>query len=843
MTISYNWLNQFIDLKDHSTAQIGALLTQCGLEVESINTYETLKGGLSGIVIGEVMSCEKHPNADKLSKTTVNIGTSIVPIVCGAPNVAQGQKVVVATLGAVLYPLEGDSFQIKKAKIRGEESEGMICAEDEIGLGNSHAGIMVLSTDLPNGTPAADYFKIETDYIFEIGLTPNRADAASHLGVARDLSVLLGRKICQKSVDNLKIDNKNASKDASKNISVTVENLLACPRYVGVTVTGLRVQESPEWLKNRLKSIGLTPINNIVDVTNYVLHDLGQPLHAFDADKIKGKKILVKNLPQNTLFQTLDKQERKLSENDLIICDAESAPMCIAGVFGGFQSGVSAQTTSIFLESAYFSADSTRKSSQFHGLKTDASFRFERGTDPNMPLYALKRAVLLLQEIAGNSVGDAEKNNITVSEIIDIYPNKIANFEIEVSYKNIARLIGKTIEKSTIKNILEGLEMVLSGETENGFHVSVPPYRVDVQREADIIEEILRIYGFNNIEVAQNLSSSFVASFPKIDKHRLQNKVAEVLVSNGMSEIITNSLTKPMYAKTLKDIDENQNVVILNKLSEELEVLRQSLIFSGLEILSYNINRKQKDIKIFEFGNIYKKKVQNTSSENEIQNADTTNAKGAKAYLQEMKLALFFAGNKTGETWLNTPQSASQKVDFHYVAGFVNKVLTTLNVKKFDTAEADATTFAYGLNYTIKKKVIAKIGLLQDYITKAADLKQPVFYAEIDWDYLANAYKNDVVYQEIPKFPEVKRDLSLILDKTVTFDEIYKKSFQLEKKLLQKINVFSVYEGENIGADKKSYAISFFLQADETLTDNVIDKTMKRLIESFRKDFGAIIRE
>ncbi len=834
MTISYNWLNQFIDLKDHSAAQIGALLTQCGLEVESIDTYETLKGGLSGIVIGEVMSCEKHPNADKLSKTTVNIGTSIVPIVCGAPNVAQGQKVVVATVGAVLYPLEGDSFQIKKAKIRGEESEGMICAEDEIGLGNSHAGIMVLSTDLPNGTPAADYFKIETDYIFEIGLTPNRADAASHLGVARDLSVLLGRKICQKSVDNLKIDNENPDKN-SKNISVEVENLLACPRYVGVTVEGLRVQESPEWLKNRLKSIGLTPINNIVDVTNYVLHDLGQPLHAFDADKIKGKKILVKNLLQNTLFQTLDKQERKLSENDLIICDAESVPMCIAGVFGGLQSGVSAQTTSIFLESAYFSADTTRKSSQFHGLKTDASFRFERGTDPNMPLYALKKAVLLLQEIS--------TENISVSEIIDIYPNKIANFEIEVSYKNIARLIGKTIEKSTIKNILEGLEMVLSKETENGFHVSVRPYRVDVQREADIIEEILRIYGFNNIEVAQNLSSSFVASFPKIDKHRLQNKVAEVLVSNGMSEIITNSLTKPMYAKTLKDIDENQNVVILNKLSEELEVLRQSLIFSGLEILSYNINRKQKDIKIFEFGNIYKKKIQENkenSSENSTENA---NAKGAKAYLQEMKLALFFTGNKTGETWLNTPQSASQKVDFHYVAGFVNKILTTLNVKKFDTIEADATTFAYGLNYIIKKKVIAKIGLLQDYITKAADLKQPIFYAEIDWDYLANVYKNDVVYQEIPKFPEVKRDLSIILDKTVTFDEIYKKSFQLEKKLLQKINVFSVYEGENIGADKKSYAISFFLQADETLTDNVIDKTMKRLIESFRNDFGAIIRE
>ncbi len=831
MTISYNWLNQFIDLKDHSAAQIGALLTQCGLEVESIDTYETLKGGLSGIVIGEVMSCEKHPNADKLSKTTVNIGTSIVPIVCGAPNVAQGQKVVVATVGAVLYPLEGDSFQIKKAKIRGEESEGMICAEDEIGLGNSHAGIMVLSTDLPNGTPAADYFKIETDYIFEIGLTPNRADAASHLGVVRDLSVLLGRKICQMNVDNLKIDNQNPD----KNITVEVENLLACPRYVGVTVTGLRVQESPEWLKNRLKSIGLTPINNIVDVTNYVLHDLGQPLHAFDADKIKGKKILVKNLPKDTLFQTLDKQERKLSENDLIICDAESTPMCIAGVFGGLQSGVSAQTTSIFLESAYFSADSTRKSSQFHGLKTDASFRFERGTDSNMPLYALKKAVLLLKEIAGENT----ENNISVSEIIDIYPNKIVNFEIEVSYKNIARLIGKTIEKATIKNILEGLEMVLSKETENGFSVSVPPYRVDVQREADIIEEILRIYGFNNIEVAQNLSSSFVASFPKIDKHRLQNKAAEVLVSNGMSEIITNSLTKPMYAKTLKDIDENQNVVILNKLSEELEVLRQSLIFSGLEILSYNINRKQKDIKIFEFGNIYKKKIQENKENSSENSTENSNAKGAKAYLQEMKLALFFTGNKTGETWLNT----SQKVDFHYVAGFVNKILTTLNVKKFDTVEADATTFAYGLNYIIKKKVIAKIGLLQDYITKAADLKQPVFYAEIDWDYLANAYKNEVVYQGIPKFPEVKRDLSLILDKTVPFDEIQKKAFQLERKLLQKINVFSVYEGENIGTDKKSYAISFFLQDDETLTDNVIDKTMKRLIEGFRKDFGAIIRE
>ncbi|MDX2196646.1 MAG: phenylalanine--tRNA ligase subunit beta [Cytophagales bacterium] len=814
MKISYNWLQSHIELKE-SPEEVAEKLTQAGLEVEHIEEVFLYKGKklhnpLDGLVIGEVLTCEKHPNADKLSKTTVDIGGKIVPIVCGASNVAQGQKVVVATVGATLFPTEQEPFSIKKAKIRGEESEGMICAEDEIGLGNSHEGIIVLETQLSNGTAAKEYFGIEKDYVIEIGLTPNRVDAASHLGVARDLSVLL-----QKTRKSIELLPKDFFKEKCP-IHIDVQDTQACLRYAGLWIGKIMVKDSPNWLKNRLKAIGLHPINNIVDATNYVLHHLGQPLHAFDASKITNQKIIVKKLSQETKFTTLDGVEHNLSPKDLMICD-DISPLAIAGVFGGLNSGIGSDTTSIFIESAYFQPDSIRKTAQLQGLKTDASFRFERGTDPNMPVVALQMIAKLLGEIADAS---------DFSEIIDFYPNKIENFRINVSYKNITRLIGKELDKNFIKSTLKGLEIDILEEKEDNLWLSVPPYRVDVQREADIIEEILRIYGFNNIEVKDSLNASFLASFPKIDKFQLQNQLTALLADNGFNEIITNSLTKPLYADTLKHINTNENVVILNKLSEELEVLRQSLVFSGLEVIAYNLNRKQKDLKIFEFGKTYKKI------------ADMGNV--TEKYKESNTLAIFLTGNKQAETW----QENSQKSDFHTLANIVDKVLRKLGVRQFDKVPVEAHTLAYGLAYQREKYVFATLGELQSYILKTADLKQNVFYAELDWDYLVACYHNEHTYQEIPKFPEVKRDLSLVLDKHISYQEIEKQAFILEKKLLKKMNIFSVFEGEQLGKGKKSYAISFFLQDEnQTLTDNQIDKVMQKLIEGFRNSFGAIIRD
>ncbi|WP_448528057.1 phenylalanine--tRNA ligase subunit beta [Raineya sp.] len=814
MKISYNWLKTFLDLSE-TPEHLAQVLTQAGLEVESVEKVylyqgKKLNNALEGLVIGEVLTCEKHPNADKLSKTTVSVGSEILPIVCGASNVAQGQKVVVATVGTTLYPTTGEPFMIKKAKIRGEESVGMICAEDEIGIGESHEGIMVLQTNLPNGTPAAEFFSIETDYIFEIGLTPNRIDAASHLGVARDLKVLLQKELCRPS-------NAQFVEGTGKAIQVIVEDAQACPRYAGILIESVSVKPSPVWLKNRLKAIGLNPINNVVDITNYVLHHLGQPLHAFDADCIAGSKIIVKKLAENTPFVTLDGIERKLSAQDLMICDTEK-PLALAGVFGGLHSGVTENTTKIFLESAYFHPDTIRKTAQRHSLKTDASFRFERGTDPNMPVYALKFASVLISEIAGGKIA---------SEIIDIYPQPIAPFHFEVRYKNLDRLIGKSLDKTLVKSILSGLEIEISKETEQGFSVSVPPYRVDVRREADIVEEILRIYGFNNLEFSENLSASFLASFPKIDKHRLQQKVTEILNANAFNEIITNSLTKPEYAQVLKNIDEAQNVVILNKLSEELEVLRQSLIFSGLEAISYNLNRKQKDIKIFEFGKIYRKK----GSQGSV----------TEKYEEQTQLALWAVGNWNAEGWQHSP---APKTTFHHFYNILDKVLQSLKVSGFTKQNADERIFAYGLALQKNHKIFAQIGELQPYILKTADLKGSVFYAELDWDWLVAEFNDEFTYQEISKFPEVRRDLSLVLDKSVSYQEVEQKAFALEKKLLKAVNIFSVYEGEQLGEGKKSYAISFILQDEtQTLTDSQIDKTMQKLMEGFRKDLGAIIRD
>jgi phenylalanyl-tRNA synthetase beta chain len=806
MKISLNWLKQYIDLPEPAQ-EIANLLTRSGLEVEGVEEVETIKGGLKGLVIGEVLTCTKHPDADKLSLTTVDIGNgNVSPIVCGASNVRAGQKVVVATVGTTLYPTTGEPFTIKKAKIRGEVSEGMICAEDEIGLGTSHEGIMVLDTQLPNGSPAAAYFHLESDYVLEIGLTPNRADAASHVGVVRDLKALLRRPYQLPEVDAFAIDNTRFP------IPVTVENTEACPRYCGLTISGLTVKESPEWLRKRLEAIDLTPINNVVDVTNFVLHELGQPLHAFDADQITGGSVIVKTLPEGTPFVTLDGQERKLASTDLMICNTEE-PMCIAGVFGGAKSGVKNETTRIFLESACFSPDSIRKTSQFHGLKTDASFRFERGTDPNLPVYALKRAALLIQEVAGGEIS---------SDIVDVYPQPIPHAQIEVTYRNIARLMGKSLDRGRIREILESLDIQITQETEEGLQLSVPPYRVDVTREADVVEEILRIYGLDNIDLTPHLSTSYLAEFPAVDKNKLQFRITQSLAANGFHEIITNSLTKPAYAAAIRPFNyaPGDDVQILNKLSEDLGVMRQTLLFSGLEALAYNINRRQKNLKAFEFGKIYYRKE--------------------GKYVEKSRIALFLTGSKQAESW----QTPTKPGEFHDLASTIAKVLSQLNVKNVSSQPVEKGVWQYGLTYQVNKKDIVTFGLLNPQLAKLADVKQPVFYADFDWDYLSKQYRDDLVVEELSKYPEVRRDLSLVIDKGITFEEIRNLALKYERNLLRSINVFDVYEGENIGKDKKSYSVSFILQDNsQTLTDQVIDRTMQKLITTFEKELNAVIRK
>ena len=802
MKISVNRLKDFIAI-DNSAKEIAGLLTGTGLEVEAIDIFETLPGGLEGLVIGEIIYCQKHPDADKLSVTKVDIGSQIVPIVCGASNVAKGQKVVVATVGATLYPISGEPFIIKNAKIRGEVSQGMICAEDEIGLGNSHSGIIVLDTQLPNGTPASTYFKIQKDHILEIGLTPNRADAASHLGVARDLKALFGKEICLPSIDGFKIDHKNNP------IPVEVDNSQDCPRYCGITFSNVKVGPSPEWLQIYLKALDLEPINNIVDITNFILHDLGQPLHAFDAEKISGG-IKVKKLPPGSIFVTLDNKERKLTGQELMICDYEGG-LCMAGVFGGIGSGVTQTTTSIFLESACFSPDVIRKASQHHGLKTDASFRFERGTDPNMPIYALKRAAMLIKEVAAAEIS---------SEIIDIYPYPVEDVVIPVLYKNIDRLIGKKISKEEIKSILKNLDIDVNAESDEGFDAWVKPYRVDVKREADIVEEILRIYGFDKVELSENLSSDFLAEHPHKDANKLQYRISEILTSLGFHEIITNSLTKPVYSEKSDFLEVAKNVHVLNKLSEDLSVMRQTLLFSGLEVLSHNINRRQKDLKFFEFGKVYFKEE--------------------SSYREEQKLSFFLTGNRTIETW----SVESKKVGFPDLYASVELLLEKLGIKRFEVEIVHAAPFDYALRMFVGDKELGRLGLLTPDVTNLAEVRQEVFFAEMNWDLLFKKANGVKKYEEISKFPEVRRDLSLVIDKKVTFDEIRRVALKSGGRFLQRIGVFDVYQGEKIDSDKKAYALSFYLQDSEnTLTDKVIDKTMGKLIQTFESEVGALIRQ
>lgn len=804
MLISFDWLKQLIHI-DKTAEETGALLTGAGLEVESIHTFDAVQGGLEGIVIGEVLTCEQHPDADRLRVTTVDIGTGTPSnIVCGAPNVAAGQKVVIATINSTLYPAEGEPFKIKKSKIRGAVSEGMICAEDEIGIGHSHAGIIVLDTDLPNGTPAADYFGLASDSVFEIGLTPNRADAASHFGVARDLQALLNTPATLPSIDNFKVQN------TSRPIEVEVENTEACPRYAGVTVSGIKVGPSPEWLQKRLRTIEVAPINNVVDVTNYVLHELGQPLHAFDTAKITGNKIIVKNVAEGAAFVTLDGTERKLKATDLMICNAEE-PMAIAGVFGGKESGVSTETTSVFIESAYFAPDSVRKTSMAHGLKTDASFRFERGTDPNMVITALKRAALLIQEIAGGEVS---------SDIVDVYPQPIAHKEINLSIAYVHRLIGQHIGVERIKAILSDLGIEITSETETHLVLSVPPFKVDVTRQADVVEEILRIYGFNNIEVSEHNAASFLASFPKPDPELITQTILDYISANGFHEIITNSITNSKYYTPFGE--EAGLVKVINYNSEDLDVLRKSMVFSGLEVLRYNINRRQRDLKVYELGKTYEKLEDGSHKETR-------------------KLALFTAGNATSESW----NKASMKTAFHDLAGLVQNVLRKLNASDFEVQNIEGDKYVkQGINYLKNGTVIAKLGLIDASVAKAVEVKEQVWYAELNWDYLLKKYKDNLVAEELSKFPEVRRDLSLVLDKAVTFDQVKQIAQRTERKLLQSINVFDVYEGDKIEAGKKAYAISFtLLDKQQTLTDKVIDATMSRLMQQFEKQLGAIIRK
>lgn len=799
MKISYNWLKEFIDT-DKTPAEISTILTGTGLEVESLEKVQAIPGGLEGLVIGYVKECADHANSDHLHVTKVDVGgPEDLQVVCGAANVAAGQKVVVATVGTTVHPISGEPFKINKSKIRGEVSEGMICAEDEIGLGHSHDGIMVLDAEAVPGTPAKEYFKLNDDYMFEIGLTPNRADAASHLGTARDVAAFLKLTIKKPDVSAFKVDNHDL------NIAVEVENTAAAPRYSGLTISGIEVKESPQWLKERLAVIGVRAINNVVDITNYVLHELGQPLHAFDADAIAGNKVIVKNCPEGTLFTTLDDVERKLTADDLMICNA-SEPMCIAGVFGGAKSGVKASTTKIFLESAYFNSVSVRKTSKRFGLKTDASFRFERGTDPDMTVFALKRAALLIQEVAGGSIS---------SDITDIYPAPVAPFEVEITYNTIHRLIGQEIPHNEIRSIVTALDIQIVNETAEGLSLKVPPYRVDVTRDVDVVEEILRIYGYNNIHIPTQIRAS-LNNASRLEKDTVQNAISEWLTANGFNEMMANSLTKSGYYDNLDNL-----VKILNPLSSDLDVMRATMVYSGLEAIAYNSNRKNTNLKLYEFGKTYHV--------------------AEDKYREDQHLSIFLSGNTLGEQW----NHQVKPVSFYNLKSVVDGLLERLNIRDFTVDDATCSKLICGLQYLRGNKRLVKFGQVNAKTLKKADVDQVVFHADFNFDLLLQLVrKNVIVNQDIPKFPAVRRDLSMLVDKAVNFNQLKQIAQKTERKLIKAINVFDVYEGDKLPAGKKSYALSFTLQDDEkTLNDKAIDGIMQKLIHNLGKEVGAVIRQ
>jgi phenylalanyl-tRNA synthetase beta chain len=835
MNISLSWLKKYIALEE-SAEKIAEYLTETGLEVEGIETVEQIKGGLEGFVVGEVLSCEPHSNSDHLNCTTVDIGEKeVLSIVCGASNVAKGQKVIVATIGTTLYPEDGEPFKIKKGKIRGEVSEGMICAEDELGLGKGHDGILVLEDEkakAKNGTPASKVFDLQNEIVLEIGLTPNRVDAASHYGTARDLKARLKLPLCKPSVEKFDVLIDKQKKEISKTNAVQVEikNTEACPRYSGITIKNIKVADSPAWLKMALQSIGQKSINNVVDVTNYVLHSFGQPLHAFDADKIKGNKIIVSTLPSKNgkkiEFVALDKATYKLAENDLMICDSQLNPLCMAGVFGGLDSGVSDSTTNIFLESAYFSPDFVRKTSKIHDLFTDASFRFARGTDPNNTIYPLKYAALLIQEIAGT-----EKT--TFSEVTDLYPQKIENATFEVSYNYLNTLIGNDIPKETVKRILTDLDIEISNETHNETEdkitVSVPTYRVDVLKPADIAEEVLRIYGLNTIEFPQTAATDYIA--PSISKDQeIRKKTADILVGMGFSEMMNNSLTSSNYTKALET--EATSVRMLNPLSEDLDAMRQSLLFGGLESITRNLNRQEELIKGFEFGKVYNKILEPKDNEHK--------------YFEEWQLGIFLVGQ--------TPVSWNKKatpVDYFQLSSVVQRILKAVG---FDFADfeqnklSEDTELQYGIELTKRTgkdsfEQILKMGAVKKKLCKLTDTNAEVFFAQIRWEALLGQKVKAKQFSVLSKFPIVRRDLSIVLDKKVSFADIQKIAQKTERKILQNVSVFDIYEGEKMEEGKKSYSVAFSLQdKDKTLDEKTIEKTMERLISAYEKE-GALIRK
>lgn len=818
MKISYNWIKDYFKT-DLEPEKVAGILTGIGLEIEGMEEWVSLKGGLQGVVIGEVLTCKKHPDADKLSVTTVNIGgEQPLQIVCGAPNVAAGQKVPVATVGTIVFKGE-ESFEIKKSKIRGELSEGMICAEDELGLGTDHEGIMVLDANAVPGSPAASYFKIEKDFVFEIGLTPNRIDSGSHFGVARDLAAYLNlnngssEKAALPSVSGFKPDNN------SNVYEVIIENETDCPRYSGITISGITICESPDWLKNRLRAIGLNPINNVVDITNFVQNESGQPLHAFDADQVDGKKVIIKNLPEKTKFVTLDGVERNLSGKDLMICNTKEG-MCIAGVFGGIKSGVTGNTKNIFLESAYFNPVSIRKTSKRHGLKTDASFRFERGADPEITTWALKRAAMLIKEIAGGKIS---------SEIADIYPKPLNRVTVNVNYNNVNRLIGKQIDREVVKKILGLLDIVIKSEHGDNLSLEIPAYRVDVKKEADVIEEILRIYGYNNVETSNHVNSTL--SYPqKPNKEKIVNIVSDMLSSNGFAEIMCNSLNPAAWYEQSADFSKENLVTLANPLSSDLNAMRQSLLYGGLSSVSWNINRQNLDLKLYEFGNCY------------FINRTGDSVPEVNNYTEKASLDLFITGsiNRTG--W----NSKTNPTDFFSIKSYVEMILSRLGIKPENLAsgESDRKYYAESLTYIVNNKVVAEAGRISKSYLQKFDIGQDVYYAHIDWDLVLKLIKNNSIsYKELPKYPSVRRDLALLLDRSVKFRQIRDIAFRTEKNILHDVNLFDVYENDSLGQNKKSYAVSFILRDDmKTMTDKNIDKVMSNLIRAYETELNAQIR-
>jgi phenylalanyl-tRNA synthetase beta chain len=808
MTISYNWLKDYINI-DLPVERVGELLTDTGLEVEGIQKVESVKGGLEGVVIGEVLTCEKHPNADRLQVTTVDVGgDTTLHIVCGAPNVAVGQKVPVATIGTMLYPEEGEPFKIKKGKIRGEVSEGMICAEDELGLGKSHDGIMVLEPETRAGTNASEYFEIETDYAIEIGLTPNRTDAMSHYGVARDLRAALIQQGISSDLHlpqvDFKVDNTN------RTIPLTVENIASCPQYLGVTISNIEIAPAPAWLQNRLRTIGLKPINNVVDITNYVLHETGHPLHAFDADAIAGGEVIVKNLPKDTKFTTLDGVDRKLDEADLMICNANGG-MCIAGVFGGTESGVTDKTKHVFLEGAWFNPVAIRKTAKRHGLNTDASYRYERGVDPNLTRYALTRAAMMIKEIAGGEIS---------SEIQEAVSQKFEPVQIKLRHNYLNTLVGNDIDAEKVEQVLTSLEFKIIAKDSEGWQLSVPTYRADVTREADVVEEFLRIYGFNNVELPEHMQLSMTEK-PFDYEADFRKKTTAFLTANGYSEIMNNSLTKLSYYNDLMPEQKDQLVKILNPLSNDLGVMRQNLLFGGMEVVAHNINRQESDIYIFEFGKSYFK-------------VDTG------SYREQEQLMIILSGNDGRESWTHKPGKAS----FFQLKGIVSALLQRLGLSGLTEELTEAPMLQANLKVKKGEKVLAEIGPLSKKLNKYFDVEQDVFAATLHWEEVVKrASRQKIVFTDLPRFPHVRRDLALLVNTEVEYEAMKNAASQAGGKLLQEVNLFDVYTGKNLPEGKKSYALSFILQdPEQTLTDKRVDATMQKITKTLQKQFEAELR-